>query len=119
MTHQALPTPALPGGDPGRQVAALREALTLVRSITGEEGRADRDAWLEEAAQFSSAYERSAPIARRRFDALAGEIAAWAAAGVEALLAGGGAPPRGPAQRLAGEIEAGLERLGALLRVTR
>ena len=114
MTHQAPPSPSLPGGDPGRQVASLREALVLVRSIAGESGGADCDALLEEAAQFSSAYERASPVAQRRFDAMAGEMAAWAAAGVEALLAAG-QPPVAPALRLAGEMETGIRRLrGAL-----
>ncbi len=116
MTHQAPPSPALPGGDPGRQVASLREALVLVRSIAGETTGPGRDALLDEAARFSSAYERASPVAQRRFDAMAGEIAAWSAAGVEALLASG-APPVAPAQRLASQMESGLRRLQALLRV--
>lgn len=95
-------------------MASLREALILVRSIAGEPAAAD--ALLDEAAQFSSAYERALPVAQRRFDAMAGEIAAWAAAGVEALLAAG-TPPAAPARLLAGEMEAGLRRLGAVLRI--
>ena len=116
MTHQAPPAPALPGGDPGRQVASLREALLLVRGLCGEDDPAGSDALLDEAARFSSAYERASPVVQRRFDAVSGEMAAWAAAGVEALLAAGDAPPIAPARRLAGAMEDGLERLRQLLR---
>ena len=118
MTHQAPPAPALPGADPGRQVASLREALLLVRSIAGIEESEGRDALLEEAAQFSIAYERAAPVVQRRFDAMSGEMASWAAAGVEALLACGDTPPARPAERLAGAMEDGLSSLRALLRVS-
>lgn len=109
----------MPAGDPGRQVASLREALSLVRGIAGEVAGQDGDALLEEAAQVSSAYERAAPVAQRRFDALAGEAAAWAAAGVEALLAAGQPPatPATPARRLAGKMERALERLRGVLRI--
>jgi hypothetical protein len=117
MTHQAPPAPALPGGDPGRQVASLREALLLVRSISGAGEAGGGDALLDEAASFSSAYERASPVVQRRFDAMSAEIAAWAAAGVEALLAAGQTPPAAPAQRLAGAMEDGIERLRRLLRV--
>ena len=89
----------------------------LVRSVCGDSDSARHDAMLEEAAQVSIAYERASPVAQRRFDAMAGEMAAWAAAGVEALLGGGGNPPKAPARRLAGEMEAGLDRLRALLHV--
>ena len=117
MTHQAPPAPALPGADPGRQVASLREALLLVRSIAGAEGNPGDEALLEEAAQFSIAYERAAPVVQRRFDAMSGEMASWAAAGVEALLMAGDTPPPLPAQRLAGAMEDGLGALRTLLRI--
>ena len=117
MTHQAPPAPALPGGDPGRQVASLREALSLVRSVSGAADEDGHDALLDEAASFSSAYDRASPIVQRRFDAISGEMAAWAAAGVEALLHAGENPPAAPARRLAGAMEEGLERLRILLRV--
>jgi hypothetical protein len=107
----------MPGGDPGRQVASLREALLLVRSICGEDDGQGHDLLLDEAARFSSAYERASPVAQRRFDAVSGEMAAWAAAGVEALLAAGDAPPAGPARKLAGAMEDGLEWLRQLLSV--
>lgn len=115
MTHQSPPAPALPAGDPGRQVASLREALILVRGICGEGEPPPAEDLLDEAAWFSSAYERACPVVQRRFDAISGETAAWAAAGVEALLAAGAAPPAAPALRLAGALEDSLSRLRLLL----
>jgi len=115
MTHHAPPATALPAGDPGRQVASLREALILVRGICGEDQVPGREALLDEAAWFSSAYERASPVLQRRFDAVAAEIAAGAAAGVEALLAAGSTPPPAPAQRLAVALEDSLARLKILL----
>jgi hypothetical protein len=116
MTHQAPPSPALPGADPGRQIAQLREALRLVERIAGLPDRAPRDQRLDEAARLSDGYDRALPIARRRFEALAGEAALWAAAGVEALLAAGEPPPRAAAARLAGSLERTLTELAELLR---
>ncbi len=117
MTHQAPPPSALPGSDPGRQVAQLREALLLVSTIAGRPASADAgDEALDEAARISAAYEAALPIVQRRFDALAAETAIWAACGVEALLT---AHARGPAKaaagRLADEMHAGLNGLRALV----
>lgn len=116
MTHQAPPASASPGGDPGRQVASLHEALILVRTICGDTAPHASDRMLDGSASISSAYERASPIAQRRFDALAAETAAWAAAGVEALLAAGDPPPARPAERLAGALDQSLARLKLLLR---
>ncbi len=115
MTHQAPPSSAAAGPDPGRQVAQLREALLLVERIAGEERCRERA--FDEAAQISSAYDLALPVVQRRFEALANETALWAAAGVEALLAaGGGAPSRAAATRLARQLDNALAELGALLR---
>ena len=114
MTHQAPFSSATPGADPGRQVAQLREALRLVERIAGLE--AGGDARLDEAARVSAAYDHALPIIQRRFDALAGETAAWTAAGVEALLAAAETnPPRAAAARLAAQIEQALTDLADLL----
>lgn len=115
MTHQAPPAPATAGPDPGRQIAQLREALRLVERIAGTERPHDRA--LDEAALISSAWDAALPVVQRRFEALAGETALWAAAGVEALLAADGGPPsRAAAARLAQQIETALGALAALLR---
>src|SRR3954462_8691896 len=117
MTHQAPPSPALPGADPGRQVAQLREALRLVERIAGRPDSGSEDIRLDAAARISEAYERALPVARHRFEALVAETASWAAAGVEALLAAGnGAPPRAAAARLANALHRALSEMAALLR---
>lgn len=114
MTHQAPPSPAANGPDPGRQIAQLQEALQLVERISGER-RAHYHA-LDEAARISSAYALALPVVQRRFETLANETALWAAAGVEALLASGPVPPsRAAAARLARQLENALEDLAALL----
>jgi hypothetical protein len=115
MTHQAPPSPAPPGADPGRQVAQLREALRLVERIAGRPGRAADERRLDEAARISEAYDRALPVAQRRFEALAAETAVWAAAGVEALLAAGEPVPRAAAGRLARALERTLSELAELL----
>jgi hypothetical protein len=117
MTHQAPPFSALPGADPGRQVAQLREALRLVERIAGRPESSSPDRRLEEAARISEAHARALPVAQRRFEALVAETALWAAAGVEALLAAGnGTPPRAAATRLAAALEHALSEMAALLR---
>lgn len=114
MTHQAPPSPAADGPDPGRQIAQLHEALRLVERIAGEPG--GRHHALDEAANISGAYAVALPVVQRRFETLANETALWAAAGVEALLASGPVPPsRAAATRLAQQLEAALDELAALL----
>jgi hypothetical protein len=115
MTHQARPSPVPPGTDPGRQIAQLREALRLVERIAGRPD-SGQELRLDEAARISEAYERALPIVRSRFDVIAAETAAWAAAGVEALLAAATSiPPRAAAERLASALERALDQLGRLL----
>lgn len=117
MTQQMPPPSAPPGADPGRQVAQLREALRLVEHLAGRNIAAGSDAQLDEAAKLSDAYDRALPIVQRRFDALAGETAVWAAAGVEALIeAGRIAPAPAAASRLATRIADALDELSALIR---
>jgi hypothetical protein len=116
MTHQAPPSPVPAGADPGRQVAQLREVLRLVGTLSGETGGGPADSTLDAAARVSAAYDRAPPIVQRRFDALAAEAAAWAAAGVEALVAPGDRPvARAAAARLARRIERALDELAGLL----
>ncbi len=117
MTHQAPPSALPAGADPGRQIAQLREVLRLVRGIAGQAGNdLDRDLMLDEAARISSAYDRAIPVVQRRFDALAGETAGWAAAGVEALLAASNlVQPRAAAARLADDLDRALEEMAELL----
>jgi len=115
MTHQAPPSAPLPGADPGRQLAQLREALRLVERIAGRPDSGSRESRLDEAARISEAYARAMPIAQRRFEALAAETSVWAAAGVEALLIAGEDAPRAAAERLACSLERALSALAELL----
>ncbi|MFN3945089.1 MAG: hypothetical protein ACK4K7_09185 [Allosphingosinicella sp.] len=108
MTHQAAPDPTPGRNEAGRQVAQLRELLGLVEAVAGRGAPEHADGALDEAALISAAYETASPLVRRRFDALAAETAAWAAAGVEALVAAEAAGPRGAAARLADELEGAL-----------
>ena len=117
MTHQAPPSAAPSGADPGRQVAQLREALILVERIAGRPDSGSAEVRLDAAARISEAYDRALPVARHRFEALVAETSLWAAAGVEALLAAGnGAPPRAAAGRLAAALERALSEMAGLLR---
>ena len=118
MTHQAAASPAPAGADPGRQIVQLREALELVERIAGNpRASVPRERLLDDAARLSESYDRALPIVQRRFDALAIETAAWAAAGVEALLAAAErAPPRAAADRLAGQLERAINDLTYLVR---
>ena len=115
MTHQAPPSPALPGADPGRQLAQLREALRLVERIAGRTESTSPEDRLDEAARISEAYGRALPVAQRRFEALAAETSVWAAAGVEALLIAGEDAPRAAATRLAHALERALREMAELL----
>ena len=115
MTHQAPPSAPPLGADPGRQVAQLREALRLVERIAGRTDAGSDEGRLDEAARISESYARALPIAQRRFETLAAETAVWAAAGVEALLAGD-APSRAAADRLAASLERALTALAESLR---
>jgi hypothetical protein len=118
MTHQS-PTYSLGRPiDAGRQVAQLRHLLRLVEDLSGRPAAPDADdAALDESARFSSAYDSALPIVQRRFDALAGETAAWSAAAVEALLAAGEGRAVPAARRLADELAKALSDLAKLLRL--
>jgi hypothetical protein len=118
MTHhspaQQTPLPV----EAGQQVARLRSVLLLVEQMAGRALPSWPDAILDESARLSSAYGDALPVVRRRFEALANETAAWAAAGVEALLSHHDAPepPRAAAAMLAAELDGALFDLGRILR---
>lgn len=117
MTHQAPLSPDPAAADPARQLAQLRELLHLVERISGGSPARLGDEGLEDAAGLSLAYDRAPPIVQRRFDARAREVSGWAAAGVEALIAAGGAtPPRAAADRLALRLQQALRDLSAICR---
>ena len=102
--------------DAGPQVAQLRHVLRLIGELSGRQAApTTADAALDEAARITSAYLEAEPIVRRRFGILAAEIAAWSAAGIEALLAAGESRSPVAAHALANELEHGLGRLSVLL----
>jgi hypothetical protein len=119
MTHQAPAQPMPLPVEAGQQIAKLRSVLLLVEEMAGASaGSASRDSILDESARLSSAFGLALPIQQRRFEALANETAAWAAAGVEALLACQDAPepPRVAAAAFAAELDRALAELNRLLR---
>jgi hypothetical protein len=99
--------------DAGAQIARLSEVLALVEEIAGKAPTSGQDQALDTAARVSAAYESALPIVQRRFDMLASETGAWAAAGVEALviLRERRRPSEAAAARLAEELRKALSRL--------
>ena len=118
MSHQGTTYSDAPPIEAGRQVAHFRHVLELAEEMAqrGRSGGSRYDA-LDEAARTSAAYERSLPVAQRRFDALTQETATWSTAAVEALLAAQeqSGPPRAAAAQLARELEQALRDLGQTL----
>lgn len=117
MTQQEPPLYAPGLADAGAQIAQLRQVLALIEEMAERVPVSPRDSDLDEAARISAAYARALPIDQKRFDALAAETARWAAAGVGALLRldEAGMPVRAAAERLAEELEKGLDALGRRL----
>ncbi len=116
MRHQSHSDAIRVPIDAGRQVAQLRHVLQLVDEFAGNARSGLSDAALDEAARITAWYHEAEPVVQRRFDALAIEMAAWSAAGVEALLAAGSGCSPAATRRLADELERGLSQLVALLR---
>jgi hypothetical protein len=117
VTYQSAPPRVIASADPGREVAELRHVLGIVEEIAGRPASGSEEGALDEAARISAAYAEAWPITQRRFDGLAAETAAWAAVGVEALIAleDRQRPTRPAAARLAEELADALKRLGAIL----
>lgn len=88
MTHQP-PRLFGTGSDAADQFARIVQARLLVGKISGHE---PDPAILDGLALLADAYDLAPSIAQRRFDTFADETAAWAAAGVRALIAAGEAP---------------------------
>ncbi len=113
------PISYVPGAaDAGRQLAQLREVLALVEQLGGRAGIPfEEDFELEQTASLAAAYLHAPPVVQKRFDALATEIACWAAAGLEALAGKGEAEeaPAIAANALADEMRAALRRLTGLI----
>ncbi|MDB5697968.1 MAG: hypothetical protein JWN69_772 [Alphaproteobacteria bacterium] len=105
--------------DVGQQIARLCHVLKLVEKIAGRTPWPRDDTTLDDHARISNAYGHAPPIVQRRFDALAGETAAWVATGVEALLAAGDEPARAAAEQLARELDRAIAGLSKMLGVKR
>jgi hypothetical protein len=118
MTYQPSSTHIPAPSEAGRQIAQLRHVLGLVEQIAERESPSASTAALEEGARIASAYEAASSIVQRRFDALAEETVAWAAAGIRALIdaQSESEPPRAAAANLADELKEALGRLGQLVR---
>jgi hypothetical protein len=119
MSRHAPPLPDTLPIEAGQQVAHLRHVLGLVEEIASpaHHGGSGYDS-LDQAARASAAYERSLPVAQRRFDAIAQETATWAAVAIKALLAAQeeSGPPRAAAAQLARELEHAMRELAKALR---
>jgi hypothetical protein len=102
----------------GRQIAQLRHILGLVEQIAGRSPRG-RTGNPGDENRICDGYERASPIVQRRFDALTMETAAWAAAGVQALLVAKATlgPPRAAAAGLADELDVALRKLSRMVEV--
>ena len=116
--HQS-PFHQRPFAPPSVQVSEhtrLHAALTLIESFAGEESLPPPSA--EEERTAYARYCAAPSLVRRRYDALAGETAAFAAAGIAALLRGkdvDGADPVSAATRLAAEMRRAIAELNRLV----
>ncbi len=94
-----------------RQFSELLEMRARIGRMTGA-AAASRP-----AITLGSAYDDAAPIVQRRWDTLAAEVSAWAAAGAGALAAGNARRPHAAAARLADELDQAIDGLNRLLRL--
>ena len=117
MTYQPssayIPAPS----EAGRQIAQLRHVLGLVEQIAERAGHDAAPAALDDDARIAGAYAAASSIVQRRFDALAEETIAWAAAGIKALIEAqtDPEPPKAAAATLADELDGALARLSRLV----
>lgn len=117
MTRHQTTRPASPDDRPGQQLARLRAVLALVESMAGIESAGAVD--LGDGAALEDRYASAPGAARRRYDALAGETAAFAAAGIEALIRARVEPVADvsrPAARLAQEMRGSIRTMERLIR---
>lgn len=77
-------------GEAAQSLLRLRNVLTLVEQIAGDERPSNipvhLDEQLDNEATLALAYATASSVTRRRFDALAGEAASFASAGLSALI---------------------------------
>jgi hypothetical protein len=120
MSKQSHSYSFAPPIEAGQQVARLRHLLGQIEAAAGTVRRASAgiDA-LDESARFSASYERSLPVAQRRFDILADETATWTASVLETLSKDRNIAdlPRAAVEQLAREIQTALRDMARTLRV--
>jgi glutathione S-transferase len=109
-------TPDTEHGARLHELARLRAALTLIECMAGEIPAPAPTAGDDEAA--ARIYAAAHPLVRRRYDALAGETATFAAAGLAALIRRkdrAGDDPAPAAARLAAEMRAAIAMLERII----
>lgn len=108
------PIKSAPIAAPAEQLAQLRAIQALVDELAGTA----RGYAPGESGDLDARYDIACPIAQSRFDALASETAAFAAAGLSALIAGqsAGAAGSAGAALLAREMDRAIRKMEALLR---
>jgi len=122
--NQHMPSPA---PDPAEEsapqaIARLRSVLALVEEMAGGAPRGRvviDDSALDEISALTLSNAIASSVTRRRFDALARETAAFAAAGLAALMhhrERGGSDCAPAAARLAAEMRRSISAMAAMLR---
>jgi len=109
---------AMNGTGQPTELARLHAALTLIEGLAGIDAGPGVAARAEQERIARDAYGAVPSLIRRRYDAMAGETAAFAAAGLAALLRqkdGGGDAPSPAAARLAAEMRAAIAELERLI----
>lgn len=101
--------------EPGRLLAQLANVRALIGQMAGETPPTTEES-LDRAARIDTAYWTAEPVVQKRFDAIAGETAVWAAAAAQALMRSGTVAPRkAPAALLASEIAGAQRRMERVL----
>lgn len=99
---------------PAEQLTELRAILALVNELAGASIPVAPEPYDH---AVDKRYDSAAPLVQRRFDAVAGETAAYAAAGLTALIAGRkqGAGASAAAAYLAREMEKSIHAMEKIL----
>ncbi|MCJ8156709.1 hypothetical protein [Sphingomonas sp. LaA6.9] len=111
-----ISTPIVPEGKPtpAQQLTELRAIQALVNELAGA---CLPTPFATADVAFDTRYDSAPPLVQRRFDAVAGETAAYAAAGLTALIAGRkqGAGATAAAAHLAREMEKSIRAMEKIL----
>lgn len=116
MVDQAPDTWIAAENHASRRLAQLAHVRSLVGEIAGKPAVSEEQT-IDRSARIGAAYDAALPIAQKRFDTLAAETAAWAAAAAQALLDTRGNPEAcpAPAACLATELEKAERRMEHIL----